>query len=255
MSIQLRQIALVAEFLKPMIEDLSYTLGVNPCFIDDGVGIWGLENSLLAIGHNFLEVVAPIETNTAAGRYLERRRGNGGYMVICQAGSHAEQLEVKERALAAGVRIAWERENDHYHLMQLHPRDMTASFLEVDWDEHDDFDGNWEPAGGLAWKEKVDRSSIVDMVGVELQGAQPEALAQRWAQVLGREMRDDLTVVINNATLRFVEATDGRGPGLSGVDLIVADKPGILKRAKERRAYVSDTQLTLCGFHFYLATS
>jgi len=255
MSIQLRQIALVAEFLKPMIEDLSYTLGVNPCFIDDGVGIWGLENSLLAIGHNFLEVVAPIETNTAAGRYLERRRGNGGYMVICQAGSHAEQLEVKERALAAGVRIAWERENDHYHLMQLHPRDMTASFLEVDWDEHDDFDGNWEPAGGLAWKEKVDRSSIVDMVGVELQGAQPEALAQRWAQVLGRPMRDDLTVVINNATLRFVEATDGRGPGLSGVDLIVADKPGILKRAKERRAYVSDTQLTLCGFHFYLATS
>ncbi len=255
MSIQLRQIALVAEFLKPMIEDLSYTLGVNPCFIDDGVGIWGLENSLLAIGHNFLEVVAPIETNTAAGRYLERRRGNGGYMVICQAGSHAEQLEVKERALAAGVRIAWERENDHYHLMQLHPRDMTASFLEVDWDEHDDFDGNWEPAGGLAWKDKVDRSSIVDMVGVELQGAQPEALAQRWAQVLGRPMRDDLTVVINNATLRFVEATDGRGPGLSGVDLIVADKPGILKRAKERRAYVSDTQLTLCGFHFYLATS
>lgn len=255
MSIQLRQIALVAEFLKPMIEDLSYTLGVNPCFIDDGVGIWGLENSLLAIGHNFLEVVAPIETNTAAGRYLERRRGNGGYMVICQAGSHAEQLEVKERALAAGVRIAWERENDHYHLMQLHPRDMTASFLEVDWDEHDDFDGNWEPAGGLAWKEKVDRSSIVDMVGVELQGAQPEALAQRWAQVLGRPMRDDLTVVINNATLRFVEATDGRGPGLSGVDLVVADKPGILKRAKERRAYVSDTQLTLCGFHFYLATS
>ncbi len=255
MSIQLRQIALVAEFLKPMIEDLSYTLGVNPCFIDDGVGIWGLENSLLAIGHNFLEVVAPIETNTAAGRYLERRRGNGGYMVICQAGSHAEQLEVKERALAAGVRIAWERENDHYHLMQLHPQDMTASFLEVDWDEHDDFDGNWEPAGGLAWKEKVDRSSIVDMVGVELQGAQPEALAQRWAQVLGRPMRDDLTVVINNATLRFVEATDGRGPGLSGVDLVVADKPGILKRAKERRAYVSDTQLTLCGFHFYLATS
>ncbi|MCZ6643345.1 MAG: hypothetical protein O7F71_17355 [Gammaproteobacteria bacterium] len=253
MSIQLRQIALVAEFLKPMIEDLSYTLGVNPCFIDDGVGVWGLENTLLAIGHNFLEVVAPVKTNTAAGRYLERRNGNGGYMVICQAGSHAEQLEVKERALAEGVRIAWERESDHYHLMQLHPRDMTASFLEVDWDRHDDFDGNWEPAGGLAWEEKVDQSSIVDMVGVELQGPQPEALAQRWAQVLGRPMRDDLTVEINNATLRFIEAVDGRGPGLSGVDLIVRDKPAILKRAKKRRAYVSDTQLTICGFHFYLA--
>ena len=254
MSIQLRQIALVAEFLKPMIEDLSYTLGVNPCFIDDGVSTWGLENTLLAIGHNFLEVVAPIETNTAAGRYLGHRNGNGGYMVICQASSRAEQLEVKERALACGVRIAWERETDTNHLLQLHPKDMIASFLEVDWDQHNDFDGNWEPAGGLGWKEKVDQSSIVDMVGVELQGPQPEALAQHWAQILDLPMRDDLTVVINNATLRFIEATDGRGPGLSGIDLIVAEKPGILKRAKERRAYVSDTQLTICGLHFYLAT-
>ena len=254
MSIQLRQIALVAEFLEPIIEDLSHILGVNACFIDDGVGIWGLENTLLAVGNNFMEVVAPIETNTAAGRYLERRKGNGGYMVICQVDSHAEQLEVKERALASGVRIAWERETDHNHLMQLHPRDMIASFLEVDWDQHNDFDGNWEPAGGLGWKTKVDQSSVVDMVGVELQGAHPEALAQRWAKILGLPMRDDLTVVIDNATLRFVEATDGRGPGLSGIDLVVADKPGILKRAKKRRAYVSDTQLTICGFHFYLAT-
>ncbi len=255
MSIQLRQIALVAEFLKPIIEDLSYTLGVNPCFIDDGVGTWGLENTLLAIGHNFMEVVAPIKTNTAAGRYLERRNGDGGYMVICQTSSHAEQLEVKERALADGVRIAWERETDNYHLLQLHPRDMIASFLEVDWDQHNDFAGNWVPAGGLGWKEKVDQSSIVDMVGVELQGPQPEVLAQRWAQILDLQMKDDLTVEINNATLRFVEATDGRGPGLSGVDLLVADKPGILKRAKERRAYVSDRQLTICGFHFYLDTA
>ncbi|MCZ6617102.1 MAG: hypothetical protein O7E57_03135 [Gammaproteobacteria bacterium] len=254
MSIQLRQIALVAEFLKPIIEDLSYTLGVNPCFIDDAVSTWGLENTLLGIGNNFIEVVAPIKTNTAAGRYLERRGGNGGYMVICQAGSHAEQLEIRERALAEGVRIAWERETAHNHLMQLHPRDMIASFLEVDWDQHDDFDGNWEPAGGLAWQEKVDQSSIVDMVGVELQGPQPEVLAQHWAQILGLPMNDDLTVEINNARLRFVEATDGRGPGLSGIDLTVADKPGILKRAKERRAYVSDQQLTISGFHFYLTS-
>ena len=56
MSIQLRQIALVAEFLKPIIEDLTYILGVKPCFIDEGVGIWGLANTLLSIGHNFLEV-------------------------------------------------------------------------------------------------------------------------------------------------------------------------------------------------------
>ena len=65
MTIQLRQICLVARQLEPVIQDLTAILGINRCFVDPGVGVFGLENTLMPIGRNFLEVVAPIEENTA----------------------------------------------------------------------------------------------------------------------------------------------------------------------------------------------
>ena len=99
MSIRLRQIALVANKLAPVIDDLKGVFGLEVCYIDPGVGVFGLENSLLPVGNNFIEVVAPIKEGTAGGRYLKRRGGDGGYMVICQCESHAAQLERRERAL------------------------------------------------------------------------------------------------------------------------------------------------------------
>ena len=85
MKIQLRQICLVARELEPVIEDLTEVLGIQRCYVDPGVGQFGLENTLMPIGRNFLEVVAPIQEGTAGGRYLDRRSGDGGYMVITQA--------------------------------------------------------------------------------------------------------------------------------------------------------------------------
>ena len=61
MTIQLRQICLVAHDLEPVIDDLRSILGINSCYVDPGVGKFGLENTLMPIGRNFLEVVAPIQ--------------------------------------------------------------------------------------------------------------------------------------------------------------------------------------------------
>ena len=49
-----------------------------------GVGAFGLRNAVFAIGDTFLEVVAPVRDDTTAGRYLERRGGDGGYMALFQ---------------------------------------------------------------------------------------------------------------------------------------------------------------------------
>ena len=78
MTLQLRQICLVAERLAPVVSDLTEIFGIKPCYVDPGVGVFGLENTLMPIGRNFLEVVAPIQEGTAAGRYLDRRNGDGG---------------------------------------------------------------------------------------------------------------------------------------------------------------------------------
>ena len=52
MTIQLRQICLVAEQLAPVIDDLTAILGIHSCYVDPGVGKFGLENNLMPY-HNW----------------------------------------------------------------------------------------------------------------------------------------------------------------------------------------------------------
>ena len=61
-----------------------------------------------------------------------------------------------------------------------------------------------------------------------------------------------LHMALNNVGIRFVEATDGRGYGLGGLDLVVADRARILSAARERDAYISDDEVRVCGVRFRL---
>ena len=219
MAIHLRQICLVAETLRPAVDDLARGLGIAPCFVDPHVAEFGLENTLLRVGSQFLEVVAPIRPDTAAGRQLARRGGDGGYMVICQADTLAEQAALRARAADLGVRVAFEVDRGTWNIMQLHPGDMGAAFLEVDWDEAADPVGNWHPAGGMGWQDAPGGGAIV---AVTLQHADPDALAARWAAVLGLPVGragGAPTVTLANADLIFAPAEDGRGAGLAGATL------------------------------------
>lgn len=255
MTIQLRQICLVARQLEPVIQDLTDILGLERCYVDPGVGVFGLENTLLPIGRNFLEVVAPVREGTAGGRYLDRRGGDGGYMVITQADTFANQQALRTRALENNVRVAHESQRGGWNLCQLHPGDMIAAFLEVEWDTHEELTGHWMPVGGYGWEDKVRQDVTVDFVGVELQGPDPVALADLWSRVVGIPLvtkGGNLTIALNNATLRFVEAIDGRGAGLGGLDIAVRDRSRIITRAKARGCYVSDDRVDICGTRFNL---
>jgi hypothetical protein len=256
MSIRLRQICLVANQLAPVIADFRDIFALEVCFIDKGVGVFGLENSLLPVGHNFIEVVAPIKENTAAGRYLKRRNGDGGYMVICQCDSHETQLAHKARAGALNVRVAWEHESKSFHGMQLHPADTGGAFCEIDWDSKGEPEGHWEPAGGSDWPSARHLEVVSGYQAVELQSADPRGLAERWSNIaelpLRKDSRGRFEMPLENASVRFVEATDGRGEGLGGIDIMVNDRPRLLQAAERRGRRVSDDQITICGTRFYL---
>ena len=59
----------------------------------------------------------------------------------------------------------------------------------------------------------------------------PAALARRWAAVLGRVVDSDaLCIRLDHGYVRFVPATDGRGGGVGGIDLVATDR----NRAGER---------------------
>ena len=256
MSIRLRQICFVAEKLAPVADDLHAVFGLNVCFVDEGVGVFGLENALFPVGTNFFEVVAPVRDDTAAGRFLHRRDGDGGYMVICQCDSRATQLARRARAGALGVRIAWERDLDGFRCMQLHPGDTGGAFFELDWDPHDESQGHWEPAGGSGWESARNTDVVSHYTAVELQSHDPLAMAQRWADIagipLGHDGQGRTVLPLENADLRFVEATDGRGDGLGGVDLVVNDRERLLDAAAARGCRVADDRVDVCGVRFHL---
>ena len=257
MGIQLRQVCLVAERLEPVVQELTQILGVNSCFIDPGVAQFGLENNLMVVGKNFLEVVAPIKKETAAGRFLEKREGDGGYMVIVQIDSEDAFNQIKQNAREEGVRVAWELDIGRWKNCQFHPKDMEAAFLEIEIDEFNDFEGYWHPAGGSGWEGSVKQDSTLDIIGVELQSEFPSKMATRWGRILGESphpVKGDKEIHLKNSVLKFVQLSDGRGAGLSAVDLLVFEPGEILKKALQKGCFVEGNAFLIGGVLWKLHT-
>jgi hypothetical protein len=252
MTLWLRQIALVAQDRDRVVEDLRAVLGLEIGHVDPGVGQFGLHNAILPVGGQFLEIVAPVREGTTAGRYLERRGGDGGYMVILQCSDHAP---VKRRAAELGLRKVLEFDEREYSCLQLHPRDTGGSFLEVDHQANSTPpDGAWWPAG-KHWQDAVRTERASGIAAAELQAPDPEKLAARWGEILETPVAVQggvPTLALGNATLRFVRDADGRGEGLGGIDVTATDRAAALSAARERGLLGPGGALALGGLRVRL---
>lgn len=257
MWIRLRQIAVVAADLHRTGLDIGTVLGAEACFTDPGVKQFGLKNTLWPIGTQFLEVVTPIADNTAGGRYMTRRGGDTGYMVITQVDDVARR---RARAAELGVRLAFDMHHPEtgHDGIQLHPADTGGTFFEMDqmtMDGGDAVGGPWWPAG-KNWEPYVRTDLVGGISAAEIQSPDPEPLARRWAEIaeidLSRDDAGNPTIPLDNATLRFVPDPDGRGEGLGGIDVITQDRDAVLAGAKARGCYVSDDEVAVAGLRVYL---
>ena len=253
---RLRQIALVVEELEPALADITRILGIKVAYRDPGIIYFGLENALLPFGGNFLEVVAPIKEGTTAGRYLERRGGNGGYMVILQC---PDALAQRKRILGMGIRSVFNIDRDDYRATHFHPKDLGNFLLSIDsvkpGEDFTDPMCMWEPAGD-DWRKFISTEVVSDMIGAELQSENPEELAALWSKVLDLSVSesgpDNKEIKLQNGALKFVKDTDGRGPGVGAIELKVVDKQRILDAAQECGCDFTDAQVTICGTRFNL---
>ena len=251
MWLRLRQICLVARELKPVEEQLKKVLGIKVCFRDPGVAFFGLENALFPIGNQLLEVVAPVEENTAGGRYLDRRSGDGGYMVITQCDNHSSR---RARVEELGIRIAHQFDNENFLNMQLHPKDTGATFFEIDeqlGEGAHEADGPWTPAGP-DWQRARNTTLVDGILAAELQCDQPITVAKKWSDISEVVQDENLTIELENASLRFVTCSDGRPEGLGGLDLSAPGKPAILKAADNLGLQTGDSQIHICGMRLNL---
>jgi hypothetical protein len=226
MWLRLRQIALVAAKLEPIEAQLESVLGIRVCYRDPGVAHFGLENALLPIGNQLLEVVAPIEEGTAGGRYLERRGGDGGYMVITQCDDHGPR---RRRVEALGIRI-------------------------VNHGAHDP-DGPWEPAGP-DWQQGRQLDRVSGIAAAEIQADDPARVAARWSEIaeipLTTTADGHPALELDNATVRFVPCTDGRPEGLGGIDVLATNAAAIMAAARDQGLATGERQIYLCGMRIDL---
>ena len=253
--LRMRQICLVAEDLDTIEAHLRGVFGLEICYRDEGVAAFGLHNFLMPVGDNFLEVVSPLRPGTAGGRFLQRRGGDGGYMVIMQCDDIAAR---RAHIAELGIRLVNDSPGERSDGIQLHPKDVPGAIAELRWNEGGDAPaGPWQPAGPN-WLPAQRAEIIARMTAAELQSDNPQAMADRWSEVLQRPQTENNagqpTIALDDAQLRFVEATDGRGDGLSGLDVETVDHPHIIQAARHHELKISndETTITLCGIHFRL---
>lgn len=247
---RLRQVALVAAKLDPVVADLQAVLGLQISFRDPEVAVFGLVNAVLPVGEEFLEVVEPVTAEASAGRYLKRRGGDAGYMLIMQV---EDALPHRARTGAMGVRSIAEMTNSKAVFTHFHPADTAGVLASIDSiggvADHMAPDGAW-PYAGPDWRAHRSDKDTLGIVGATIQAADPAAAAARWSQLVERPVETDANgprITLDKGVLRFVKPVDADGTGVVGVDVAVRDPAQNLARARARGLKVAGNAVHIGG--------
>ena len=246
---RLRQVALIAHKLAPVAEALDAVFGLKVAFRDPAVGVFGLANVLMPVGGEFLEVLEPVRDDASGARYLARRGGDAGYMIILQSD---DALAHRTRLVAAGVRVIAARDTGRYRFSHFHPADCAGVLLSIDSVEGD---GDWReersdwPPAGPHWREFESATSL-GLRGVTVQARDPVAAAELWSRLLDHpavRAGEGLELALDRGSIRFVAPVDEDGTGVVGLKVEVADVDAGLTRAEAAGVPVKGGAVVICG--------
>ncbi|MBQ30036.1 MAG: hypothetical protein CL434_09575 [Acidimicrobiaceae bacterium] len=266
MELRLRQVAIIGNEYEQTEAALSATFGLQVAYRDPGnrpareagVSIFGLKNFVMPIGNQFLELVVPLKEGpgTAGGRYLQRRGGPGGYMLLFQVPRseyelhHRHLTELGVRVVAAGV-----ISEEGSEAMHIHPKDLPGCLVELRWCANEDVpDGDWWPVE-RDWRNQRNTDFIEAICGAEIQTRDPLGLAERWANVLqvSVAMSDGSpTIPTIDGPIRFTEPSDERPEGLGAIDVRVSEPELVLTRAASFGLDCRDQTIEVSGLRLHL---
>ena len=240
----IRQIVMVSSLRDPIVSDLSQLFGLEVAFNDPGVGHFGLENAVMPLGTDFLEVVSPIEENTTAGRYLQKRGGDGGYMVIIQVDDFDK---TKSLVHDNEIEIVWDTDLPEAKAIHLHPKQMGGAIVSLDWMNPKE---SWKWAGP-EWNKYI-TDDIKGIDGVEIQANNSEEMFNRWKDILDASniSESEKKIYLDNTWISFTDEDD-RGSGISAFSLITDNKELLINKAKEF-GFLQEDNIVIGGVKFYL---
>lgn len=246
---RLRQVALIAEKVQPVAEQLGAALGLKVGFRDPGVEHFGLKNVVMPAGGEFVEVLEPFRDDASGARYLARRGGDAGYMVILQ---DADALAHRARLEAGGVRVIARSQGGTYRYTHFHPGDCAGVLLSIDSVEGDpgwaEPMSEWPPAGP-EWRRHISAEAC-GVRAVTVQSPDPFAACERWCALLDRPAStagDSLAISLDRGAIRFVSPIDDDGTGVVGLDVEVRDAHAALQRARAAGLPVAGGAMQICG--------
>ncbi|MFK7917975.1 MAG: VOC family protein [Ilumatobacter sp.] len=215
--IRLRQVALCTDDIWREEQVIVAQLGVAAVHRDPP-NVFDMRNAVFAVGDAFLEVLQPTTETAPSARFLHRRNGPGGYMVILQV----DDLDaMRTVVLDHDVRIVYDQPAALHHgveasAVHLHPADTGGAIMS--FDRMDPADG-WAWAG-RAWQGHVHTHVVDQIVAVELASREPEALAARWAGLLDR---GHLPMASGHWSIELDQGrVDVVGSGIDGPDQLTA---------------------------------
>jgi glyoxalase-like protein len=230
---RIRQAVVVTTDLPALLARLRHHLSrwtaVPEPYRDPGVDRFGVENAVLAVGDSFLEILAPVRPDTAAGRHLQRRGGDSGYMVMLQV---SEMAATRRRLADLSVRVVWQTERADAVDLHLHPHDVPGALVAVDTM---DPPHSWRWGGPAFTGSAADAVHTADgaggLVGLTLGVPDPAAAARRWAAVVGapEPAGPSINLAGGRQRIDFVAQSDA-GPGLLAIRLAL---PGLAERADD----------------------
>jgi hypothetical protein len=172
---RLRQAVFAVRDLDAAVAVLRSSYGLVEPYADPAVEYFGLRNAVFAIGDTFLELVSPVADDTAAGRQIERRGGDCGYMAMLQVDDVAA---ARQRARRLDIGEVFEVEFDDITEAHLHPAQIGGAIVSVS-EPRPASSWRW---GGPGWDA---RSAEGSLAGLTVGVADAGAVATRWQEVAG----------------------------------------------------------------------
>ncbi len=195
-GVRLRQAVIVAAELDPVAAQLQQQLGLLEPYADPGVGMFGLRNAVFAIGDTFLEVISPTEPQTAAGRWLERNGGDGGYMLIFQ---FDDLTPARARVADLGIRVVWQADLPDISGTHLHPADTRGALISLD---SADPPGSWH-WGGPDWTNRAGTGAPGQLRSATVGVPDPQTTAELWGSILDIRPNPDTTLKLDGGAIMF----------------------------------------------------